>query len=228
MNRETAPTLAVSIYIGGDTADAERICRQFCYEVGLCVTVESVTFLYTGGQEAGVRVGLINYPRFPTNEPALMERAEVLARLMIEGLFQHSASIVGPAETVWLSRRVETASSGRRGVMPKPALPIDKWWADLENGGWFVRQETTDGSIHLVPSAKWMKILSDGALEASRQNDSQASGLTTGSVVICSPELGALMEAAKRFNAWWFAGRDIPLDMGVGQTKGSGDTAATP
>lgn len=72
---------------------------------GLCVTVEPVEFIYTGGQERGVRVGLINYPRFPCDPTEIFIRAEMLASALVEGMHQHSASIVASDRTVWISRR---------------------------------------------------------------------------------------------------------------------------
>lgn len=106
MIRQEVPTYTVAIYLAGDLADARRICREFCMR-GLCVTVEPIEFIYTGGAETGVRVGLINYPRFPAKPEAIFAAAEELARVLIEGLHQHSASIVATDKTVWLSRRPE-------------------------------------------------------------------------------------------------------------------------
>ena len=57
------------------------------------------------GEEAGVRVGLINYPRFPTTFEALQQTAFDLANMLKSRLCQHSYSIVGPAETNWHSDR---------------------------------------------------------------------------------------------------------------------------
>lgn len=99
------PTIRFEIFIAGDLDQAKQICRAYCFDVGLCVTVEPVAYIYTGGEEAGVRVGLINYPRFPSTEPELFAKAEGLASRLLEGMHQHSYSIAGPAETVWFSRR---------------------------------------------------------------------------------------------------------------------------
>lgn len=102
---KTAPSIRYDILIAGDLAQAKQVCREYCFEVGLCVTVEPVTYIYTGGEEEGVRVGLINYPRFPTGPRDLEEKAIALARMLLERLCQHSYSIVGPVETEWFSRR---------------------------------------------------------------------------------------------------------------------------
>lgn len=103
-----APTIRFDIFMAGDFAQAKQACREYCYEVGLCVTVEPVDFIYTGGEEVGFRVGLINYPRFPSNEEALRDHATQLADDLLQRLYQHSYSIVGPRETVWFTRRPES------------------------------------------------------------------------------------------------------------------------
>lgn len=75
----TVPTIRFDIFIAGDLAQAKQVCREYCFAVGLCVTVEPVAYVYTGGEEAGVRVGLINYPRFPSSEEAIAAHAVTLA-----------------------------------------------------------------------------------------------------------------------------------------------------
>lgn len=105
MIRTEAPTYTAAIYIAGDLTAARAICRQHCMDAGLCVTVEPVEFIYTGGSETGVRVGLINYPRFPAEPEGIFAKAEALAVLLKDALCQHSLSIVAPDKTVWLSWR---------------------------------------------------------------------------------------------------------------------------
>jgi len=60
-----ADAYKIEIFIGGDHNKALDICEAFCTRVGLCVTVEPTTYVYSGGRCKGVRVGLINYARFP-------------------------------------------------------------------------------------------------------------------------------------------------------------------
>lgn len=103
----SAPTVRVDIFIAGDLDVAKQVCREHCLEVGLCVTVEPVAYIYTGGEEAGVRVGLINYPRFPATESEIAEKAQGLADRLMHRLCQLSYSIVTPTETTWFSRRPE-------------------------------------------------------------------------------------------------------------------------
>ena len=117
MTSQTSQTIRYDIFIAGDLERAKQTCRSECFNRGLCVTVESVTYIYTGGEEAGVRVGLINYPRFPTDKEPLRRRARELAHQLMHDLFQHSYSIVGPDETEWFSRKPETPlpASGNGG-----------------------------------------------------------------------------------------------------------------
>ncbi|TIN83067.1 hypothetical protein [Mesorhizobium sp.] len=103
--RKSAPTVRYEILIAGDIGQARQVCREWCMEAGACVTVEPVDYIYTGGEEAGIRVGFINYPRFPADDGSIGRRAADLARILMVRLCQQSYSIVGPNETVWYSRR---------------------------------------------------------------------------------------------------------------------------
>lgn len=97
-------TYRAEIFIAGDYPAAIAACREFVME-GACVSVTPCDFVYTGGMESGVRVLLINYPRFPEEAEKLRAKAERLARFLIERLFQSSASVVCDDWTIWLSRR---------------------------------------------------------------------------------------------------------------------------
>lgn len=105
MKTVSAPSCSVQICIAGTRADATRICREFCMEIGYCVTVSDAEYIYTGGQESGVVIGLINYPRFPRPSMEIEAIATDLGRRLMEGLCQHSFCVVGPVNTVWHSRR---------------------------------------------------------------------------------------------------------------------------
>jgi len=105
MDVKIEETIRVDIFIAGDLEQAKQVCREWCMEVGACVTVEPVSYIYTGGEESGVRIGFINYPRFPSNSVEITNRASQLAELLMKRLCQHSYSIVGPNVTTWVSRR---------------------------------------------------------------------------------------------------------------------------
>ena len=60
-----APSFPVTIYIAGRYPKAIKVVEKYCNEVGYCVTIKPTLYVYKGGEEHGVEVGLINYPRFP-------------------------------------------------------------------------------------------------------------------------------------------------------------------
>lgn len=105
MNTVETISYPVQIWIAGDHAKAVELCRAYCDEIGGCVTIAATTYVYTGGQEAGVVVGLINYGRFPAEPAAIFARAKELTLKLIEGLGQESASIQAPDKTLWISFR---------------------------------------------------------------------------------------------------------------------------
>lgn len=105
MKRQMISTEVYEIYVAGDVEDAKRICRRYCFDEGLCVTVSPTTFIYTGGEESGVVVGLRAYPRFP--ETPIYTHAHELAARLIDGLSQWSAMVVGQTNTTWITRREE-------------------------------------------------------------------------------------------------------------------------
>ena len=76
----TEPTIEISIYMAGDLDTVRDTCRRYCWEKGFCVTV---------------------------TENELMDKAQKLAIAMIEACCQWTALIVGPKETLWLTRREE-------------------------------------------------------------------------------------------------------------------------
>lgn len=57
----------ITIYIAGKYTTAQRILKKYCDEVGFCVTLTMVEYIYKEGTENGLQVGLINYPRFPSD-----------------------------------------------------------------------------------------------------------------------------------------------------------------
>jgi len=73
-------------------------CAEFC-ETGLCVSVEPIDYIYTGGREKGGRITLINYPRFPATESHLVLTAAKLGVILMTQFNQHRISIVAPAKT---------------------------------------------------------------------------------------------------------------------------------
>lgn len=100
----TEPTFWAEIAIAGNYDDARRTCRQFC-EDGLCVTVTQTTFIYTGGEQSGVLVRLINYPRFPSKPSEIEAKAMELAEHLRAALYQDSFTVITPEKSTWVTRR---------------------------------------------------------------------------------------------------------------------------
>jgi hypothetical protein len=98
--REQADTFWARIYIAGDIHQAKQVCREECYQQGLCVTVQPTSYIYTGGEEAGVIIGLINYPRFPSSSAEIIEQAVRLGCSLMERLCQRSFSLMTPDQTI--------------------------------------------------------------------------------------------------------------------------------
>jgi len=68
-------------------------------------TIQSVTpttYIYKNGNEPGVVVGIINYPRFPSEAAALKAKALEVAALLLKLYRQMKVSVVFPDETVML------------------------------------------------------------------------------------------------------------------------------
>lgn len=72
---------------------------------GLCVTVTETIFIYTGGEEFGAEIGLLNYPRFPVTEEELFKTAYALAELCRAEAKQNSFLMVTPEKTIWNTLR---------------------------------------------------------------------------------------------------------------------------
>ncbi len=92
------------IYIAGDYDTARAICREYC-DRGACVTVSKTSYIYTHGEEQGIRVGFVNYPRFPKDPDVMLVQAQELANLLMERLHQGSYLIQTPTDALWYSRR---------------------------------------------------------------------------------------------------------------------------
>lgn len=114
------PTRRIDIYVGLKEGyngivhtyeEAEEICQKYCDEVGLGLTLTRTKFIYTDGNEPGVIVGLINYPRFydPKKSPQIVwENALKIAYLLKSAFKQERVSIVDEDRTVMLEDDLAT------------------------------------------------------------------------------------------------------------------------
>lgn len=105
MRQQSVTTWWARIYVSGPISVIEQVCREECLREGLCITVDPTLFIYTGGEERGAVVGLINYPRFPEEHEVITARAKELAILLLERTYQHSVLIMTPSETTWITKR---------------------------------------------------------------------------------------------------------------------------
>ena len=100
-----APSFPVTIYMAGRYPKGIKAVQKYCNEVGFFVTIKPTLYVYKDGQESGIEVGLINYPRFPSEPATIVEKAiEIAERLRVE-LEQDSFSIQTPHDTIWYSYR---------------------------------------------------------------------------------------------------------------------------
>lgn len=109
MNEVT--TYTAQIYVGLRVGYSEQLyslkevrglCQEYADSVGLCVTVTPTEFIYTKGYEPGVIVGLINYPRFPSEFVDIEFHALALAGKLKDALEQNRVSVVFPHKTVMI------------------------------------------------------------------------------------------------------------------------------
>ena len=103
---KSAPSWTVTIHMAGDIGLAGQVIQRHVIDHPVCVTLMPQSFIYTGGREEGFAIGLINYPRFPSDRlDELVEKASRLAEVLMLELGQHSYCIVSPDLTTWYSRR---------------------------------------------------------------------------------------------------------------------------
>lgn len=100
-----APTYWVHIYMSGPIEPAKQAIRAACLPGGLCVTIESTLFIYAGGEEQGFVIGLVNYPRFPATEAVIIDQARTLMHAVLDATFQHSAMLMTPTRSEWITKR---------------------------------------------------------------------------------------------------------------------------
>ncbi|RMP39858.1 MULTISPECIES: hypothetical protein [Pseudomonas] len=105
MNSRNTETYWIELHLSGPIEVAKQVIRAECLRQGLCVTIQPTTFVYTGGEESGYTVGLLNYPRFPSTPIDLESRARALMDLLLSATYQHSALMVTPSVTEWITNR---------------------------------------------------------------------------------------------------------------------------
>lgn len=105
MEIKKLPGFSACIEIAGDIATAKMIINKKFYTTGACVTVEPLTFIYTGGTEEGMRIKFINYPRFPSTEESVKDAAVSMASDLMVELNQKTAIVLTTMENIWLNAK---------------------------------------------------------------------------------------------------------------------------
>lgn len=104
MIEKRTPTFWARIYISGPLHAIEQVCRDFFLnDTECCATVDPTKFIYTGGEQAGAVIQLINYPRFPSTPTLVQETAERLSKKLLLATHQISALVMTPHETIYYS-----------------------------------------------------------------------------------------------------------------------------
>lgn len=96
---------SVKILIAGDLDVIKQTCRRYCFTIGLCVTVTPTSFIYTGGEESGAIIELINYARFPKNAKDIWCIAVDLGQQIMFDAHQTSYTVQDHQYSQWFSRR---------------------------------------------------------------------------------------------------------------------------
>lgn len=82
--------------------EVKEICQKFVDDIGECVSVTPTDFIYTNGNEQGVVVGFINYPRYPRKKKDIRRRAIQLATLLMYDLNQYKVTVTTPKKSYML------------------------------------------------------------------------------------------------------------------------------
>ena len=85
-----------------DVEQVEILMQKFVDENKDCVTITPTKFLYVGGSEPGVIVGLISYPRFIRSTTVLKNRAIEIAKILMVAFKQNRITITTPEESIML------------------------------------------------------------------------------------------------------------------------------
>ena len=99
-------TYWAKIYIAGDYNIARQSCREYCMK-GLCINISRTNYVYAMGEEEGVCVELVNYPRFISSKEEILEDAKALGEKLTIDLCQGSFMLMTPDTTYYFSRHEE-------------------------------------------------------------------------------------------------------------------------
>ena len=97
----------VVIYIAGEYSLAKHELVKICSSMGACFGIQPMEYIYSGGQELGLAITLINYARFSKEKTALDEFSFEVAKSLMIAMGQGSCSVITPNNSFFLTRRKE-------------------------------------------------------------------------------------------------------------------------
>lgn len=90
------------------------VIREYTDLVGWAVTVTPTNFVYTGGEEPGVIIGAIQYPRFPKEIKLIESHLYSLAHLLMTTFKQYRCTVEFPDRSYLLENEDLVGNEGDR------------------------------------------------------------------------------------------------------------------
>lgn len=97
----------VRCYISGPIEMVKQCCREFVLD-GLCVTVTPTTYIYTHGEESGVMIELIRYPKYPNSPGSKKDNWNTMVELadfILDQTHQGSYTVMDAENAITFDRR---------------------------------------------------------------------------------------------------------------------------
>lgn len=82
--------------------EIDKVIQEWCNEKKQCVSVTDTKFIYVDGNEPGIIIGFINYPRFPYEKQEILDRALELGEILRTKFGQYRVSVSTPEMTYLL------------------------------------------------------------------------------------------------------------------------------
>lgn len=89
-------------FLEWDFSSLENFIQNHVNDLGECITITPTRYIYTNGNENGVVIGYINYPRFPKDEAELIKRSLDLAEKLMFKFNQCRVTVTTPNKTYML------------------------------------------------------------------------------------------------------------------------------
>ena len=73
-------------------ADVAKVLKEWCVKTESAVSITKTEFIYPHGEEPGLILGFINYPRFPLSKAEIKNRTLELGSLLMKKFNQYRVS----------------------------------------------------------------------------------------------------------------------------------------